>query len=121
MSIKVLVIDDSDMVRHFHSNILKSSGFDAEGAIDGMDALEKAYANNYSLMLCDLNMPRMDGITFIQEYRKTGKETPIIIITTQEELENRQKGYESGANLYITKPVKPDDLILNIKMLLGII
>lgn len=120
MAIKVLVIDDSDMVRHFHSNILKSSGFDADGAIDGMDALEKAYATNYSIMLCDLNMPRMDGITFIKEYRKTGKETPIIIITTQEELENRKKGYESGANLYITKPVKPDDLILNIKMLLGI-
>lgn len=121
MAIKVLVIDDSDMVRHFHSNILKSAGFEADGAIDGMDALEKSMKTNYSLMLCDLNMPRMDGITFIKEFRKTGKETPIIIITTQEETENRKMGYESGANLYITKPVKPDDLIMNIKMLLGIL
>jgi len=120
MAIKVLVIDDSDMVRHFHSNILKSAGFDAEGAIDGMDALEKSLKTSYSIMLCDLNMPRMDGITFIKEYRKSGKETPIIIITTQEEAENRKKGFASGANLYITKPVKPDDLIMNMKMLLGI-
>ncbi|WP_022849677.1 response regulator transcription factor [Limisalsivibrio acetivorans] len=120
MAFKVLIIDDSDMVRHFHANILKSAGFDADQAIDGMDALEKTTQNSYSLLLCDLNMPRMDGVTFIKEFRKTGKETPVIIITTQEEAENRKLGYTSGANLYITKPVKPDELIINIKMLLGI-
>ncbi len=120
MAFKVLIVDDSDMVRHFHANILKSAGFDTEQAIDGMDALEKSVKNSFSLILCDLNMPRMDGITFIKELRKTGKETPVIIITTQEEAENRRKGYMSGANLYITKPVKPEELIINIKMLLGI-
>lgn len=120
MPLKILVVDDSDMVRHFHSNILKAAGFETDNAIDGMDALEKTEKSSCSLILCDLNMPRMDGITFIRELRKNGKETPVIIITTQEEVENRKKGYEAGANLYIVKPVKPDALILNIKMLLGL-
>jgi two-component system chemotaxis response regulator CheY len=120
MAFRVLIVDDSDMVRHFHANILKSAGFETDHAIDGMDALEKAMRTNYALILCDLNMPRMDGMTFIKELRKTGRETPVIIITTQEESDNRKKGYMSGANLYITKPVKPEELIINIKMLLGI-
>ena len=121
MKIKILIVDDSDLVRQFHSNILRASGFDTDTAIDGMDALEKALANKYSLIITDLNMPRMDGLTFIKELRKTGNETPVIIITTQEENENRIAGLKAGANLYIVKPVKPQDLITNVKMLLGIL
>ncbi|MGA1846613.1 response regulator transcription factor [Deferribacter abyssi] len=121
MKLKILVVDDSDLVRHFHSNILKASGFDTDTAVDGMDALEKALANNYSLILSDLNMPKMDGLTFIKELRKAGNETPVVIITTQEENENRIAGLKAGANLYIVKPVKPQDLITNVKMLLGIL
>ncbi len=116
---KILVVDDSPVVRSFHINILKTAGFQADGACDGVDALEKALTTDYDLILCDINMPNMDGLTFIRKYREEEKETPIIIITTQEEHINRQKGYEAGANLYIVKPVKPSTLTLHIKMLLG--
>ncbi|HDI78205.1 MAG TPA: response regulator [Desulfobacteraceae bacterium] len=116
---KVLVVDDSPVVRSFHMNILKAAGFQADGASDGIEALEKALSHDYDLILCDINMPNMDGITFIKKYREEEKETPIIIITTQEENIHRKKGYEAGVNLYIVKPVKPSTLTLHIKMLLG--
>ncbi len=116
---KILVVDDSRVVRSFHMNILKASGFNADGAEDGMEALEKSLATPYDLILCDINMPNMDGLTFIEKYREEEKETPIIIISTQEETIHRKKGFEAGANIYIVKPVKPADLALHIKMLLG--
>jgi len=121
MGFRILVVDDSSLVRNFHSNILQSAGFEADTAIDGMDALEKAMQRNYSLIVTDINMPRMDGITFIEELRKLKNEVPVIVLTTQSEPENRKKALQAGANLYIVKPVKPEQLILNIKMLLGIV
>ncbi len=116
----ILVVDDSPVVRSFHINILKSSGFQAEGAGDGAEALEKSLTRNYDLILCDINMPTMDGLTFIRHYRgQNTRETPIIILTTQEEEVHRQKGYASGANLYLVKPVQPQNLILHMKLLMG--
>lgn len=116
----VLVVDDSTVVRNFHMNILKKSGFKTDGAENGVDALEKSLRDNFDLIICDINMPTMDGITFIERYREQVEEdTPIIILTTQEEEINRQKAYASGASLFLAKPVKPDSLLLHIKLLLG--
>jgi len=116
----VLVVDDSPVVRSFHINILKSHGFRADGAADGVEALEMALSRPYDLILCDSNMPAMDGLTFIAHYREQHPgDTPIIILTTQEEEIQRFKGYESGANLYLVKPVQPGSLILHMKLLLG--
>jgi len=116
---KILVVDDSPVVRSFHTNILKMSGFKADGAADGVEALEKSLTITYDLILCDINMPNMDGITFIRRYREQDEDTPVIILTTQEEEIHKEKGYKAGANLYLVKPVKPDNLILHIKLLLG--
>jgi len=116
---KVLVVDDSPVVRNFHMSVLKKEGFFVDGASDGAEALEKALTEHFDLILCDINMANMDGLTFIQKYREEEKETPIIIISTQEDEFNKQKGFESGANFYLTKPVKPEKLILNISMLLN--
>lgn len=117
---KVLVVDDSPVVRSFHINILKMSGFSADGACDGVDALEQSLVRTYDMILCDINMPNMDGLTFIRHYRESGQtDTPIIILSTQEEEIHRQKGYEAGANLYLVKPVKPNNLILHMTLLMG--
>jgi two-component system, chemotaxis family, chemotaxis protein CheY len=116
----VLIVDDSPVARNFHINILKKAGFIAEGAGDGVEALEKSLKNKYDLIVCDINMPAMDGLTFIERYRtQTNEPTPIIILTTQETEVNRSKGYESGASLFLVKPIKPQSLILHIKLLLG--
>lgn len=116
---RILVIDDSHVVRSFHTNVLKTAGFKTDGAADGVEALEKSLSNRYDLILSDINMPNMDGLTFIRRYRDVGQETPIIILSTQEESIHKQKGYEAGANLYIVKPVKPADLIHHVNLLLG--
>lgn len=117
---KVLVVDDSPVVRSFHMNILKIEGFVAEGAGDGIEAMEKALNHRYDLILCDINMPNMDGLTFIKGYREQEPDgPPVIILTTQEEEIHRKKGYASGANLYLVKPVAPNQLILHIKLLMG--
>lgn len=117
---RILVVDDSPVVRSFHTNILKMSGFKADGACDGIDALEKSLTTPYHLILCDINMPNMDGITFIRQFRGQDEDVPIIILTTQEDEVNIEKGYKAGANLYLVKPVKPKKLILHIQLLLKI-
>ncbi len=116
----ILVVDDSPVVRSFHANILRISGFASDGARDGVEALEKALTRHYHLILCDINMPNMDGLTFIRRYREMEETAPVIILTTQEDAVHREKGYLAGANLYLVKPVKPNHLISHIQLLLGL-
>ncbi|OQX03925.1 MAG: two-component system response regulator [Desulfobacteraceae bacterium IS3] len=116
---KILVVDDSPVVRSFHTNILKMSGFKADGACDGIEALERSLTTPYDLILCDINMPNMDGLTFIRRYREQDEHAPVIILTTQEDEVHKEKAYKVGANLYLVKPVKPKNLILHIRLLLG--
>jgi two-component system, chemotaxis family, chemotaxis protein CheY len=118
MKKKILVVDDSNLVRNYHSAILKDAGFEVFTAIDGYEALEKSLSKDIDLILCDVNMGRMDGISFVEKYRKEGLETPIIMISTQSDVVDKFKAYQAGANVYILKPVQPDALIENIKILL---
>jgi len=123
MAGKVLIVDDSEMVRNFHSYIVKSLGLEIITAVDGADALEKIYGSDNELLVCitDINMPHMDGYTLIERLRDdpTYEDMPIIIVSTEDEMKDKQRGFEAGANLYLIKPTEPDDLLLNIKMLLG--
>ncbi|MGE5423661.1 MAG: response regulator [Ignavibacteriales bacterium] len=122
MAKKVLIVDDSEMIRNFHSYILKSIGLDVITAVDGADALEKIYSSDDPLVMAitDINMPNMDGYTLVERLRDDPKyeDIPIIIISTEDELKDKEKGYEAGANFYIVKPTDPDVLIENIRMLL---
>ena len=120
MARKVLVIDDSPIVRNLHSVMLKSAGFEVTEAENGYDALEKALNDDFHLMVVDINMPKMDGFTFCKEIRsdEKNKDVPIIIISTEAEAEDKMKGFKAGANLYLVKPVKAEVLIENAKMLI---
>jgi two-component system, chemotaxis family, chemotaxis protein CheY len=116
---KVLIIDDSPFARNYHSNIMKLANFEADGVCNGVEALERILFNQYDLILCDINMNVMDGVSFIKEFRSLGNETPIIVITTMEELKQKSAGFEAGANMYIVKPVTPEYLLENVKLILG--
>ncbi len=120
MSKAVLIVDDSEMVRNFHAYILKSAGFNVVSAVDGADGLEKLYMNDIGLVLTDINMPNMDGYTLIEKIRsdKEFEDLPIIIISTEDEARDKQRGYDAGANLYIVKPTDPANLIENVRLLL---
>lgn len=119
---KVLIIDDSEMVRNYYYYILKNAGFEVISAIDGADGIEKLFrAPDISLIVSDINMPNMDGYTMIEKIREDPQfeDLPIIIISTENEAMDKQKGYDAGADVYIVKPIDPNILIENIKLLIG--
>ncbi len=114
---KVLVVDDSKTVRSYHKEILSSSGYLVEEAENGMEAVEKSIDGGYNLFLVDVNMPIMDGYSFVQELRKNEKLAPVIMISTEAEEMDKNRAYEAGANIYYIKPVKPNILISSAKIL----
>ena len=108
----IMVVDDSKTVRSYHGSILKSMGLDVLEAENGMEALEKSLGTEIDLYLVDVNMPVMDGYSFIKDLRKqeNHKIVPVIMITTQQKDEDIENAYKIGANLFETKPIKPDHL-----------
>jgi two-component system chemotaxis response regulator CheY len=116
----ILVVDDSQFVRSYHSYILEQAHFQVITAVDGSDGLEKLYTNSCDLVLTDINMSNMDGYEFIRRVRSDGKYSslPIIIVSTESEGKDKMKGFEAGANLYIVKPSSPEMMVENIRMIL---
>ncbi len=116
----ILLADDSEMVRNFHSYILKNAGYEIISAIDGADALEKLLMNSVDLVATDINMPNMDGYELVKRIRKMDdyEDIPIIIISTESEAQDKQKGYDAGANVYIIKPTPPEQLVESVNLLI---
>ena len=109
---RVMVVDDSKTVRMYHGSLLKEMGHEVIEAENGMEAMERSQDGDISLYLVDVNMPIMDGYSFVQEIRKLDeyKLTPIIMITTQAHDTDRSEAFKVGANLFETKPIKPEVL-----------
>ena len=116
----ILIVDDSEFVRSYHSYILEQAQYQVITAVDGSDGLEKLYTNACDLVLTDINMSNMDGYEFIRRVRADGKYSslPIIIVSTESEGRDKMKGFEAGANLYIVKPSSPEMMVENIRMVL---
>jgi two-component system chemotaxis response regulator CheY len=122
MKKQILVVDDSKTVRNLVAFILKNEGFKVTTAEDGLDGLEKLYSMpEVDLILSDVNMPRMDGFTFIRTVREQAayRDVPIIVLSTEGQEKDIQTGMGVGANLYMVKPAQPESMVRNIKMLLG--
>jgi two-component system chemotaxis response regulator CheY len=119
---KVMVIDDSKTVRSYHGSILREMGVEVVEAENGMEALEKSLDGDISLYLVDVNMPIMDGYSFVSELRRqpAGRFTPVIMITTQEEKTDKAEAFKIGANLFETKPIRPELLRGYLQLLLHI-
>lgn len=116
----VMVVDDSKTVRNYHGSILKAMGIEIIEAENGMEALEKSLDSNIDLYLVDVNMPIMDGYSFIGDLRKQDahKSVPVIMVTTQQKDEDKENAYKVGANLFETKPIKPDQLQAYVNILI---
>lgn len=118
----ILIVDDSKTVRNLVAFIMKKEGFRVTTAEDGLDGLEKLYAaDQVDLIVSDVNMPRMDGFTFIKNVREqeTYRDIPIIVLSTEGQDKDIQTGLTLGANLYMVKPAQPEKMVRNVKMLLG--
>ncbi|MBU1231025.1 MAG: response regulator [Proteobacteria bacterium] len=118
----ILIVDDSKTVRNLVAFIMKKEGFRVTTAEDGLDGLEKLYAADLvDLIVSDVNMPRMDGFTFIKNVREQEayRDIPIIVLSTEGQDKDIQMGLTLGANLYMVKPAQPEKMVRNVKMLLG--
>ncbi len=120
MKKSILVVDDSATIRTLQGFILESAGFEVETAVNGIEALEKLYGKNFDLVVADINMPKMDGLKMIEILREQEiyRDLPIIIVTSEEEEKDRERGLKVGANVYMVKPSAPKTLVMNVKMLL---
>ncbi|MEM6458333.1 MAG: response regulator [Planctomycetota bacterium] len=108
---KVLLVDDSKTMRNIQRGILTQLGYEQiEEAVDGEDALVKVKAFGPELILLDWNMPNMDGITFIREYRGSGAKIPVIMVTTEAEKSRVVEAIKAGVNNYVVKPFTPNVL-----------
>lgn len=115
---RILIVDDSEMVRNFHSYIIRMFGYQTGTAENGAVALEKLLTEEYQLLVTDINMPKMDGYELIKNVRENGISIPVIVVSTEEEYKLRFSGEELGPNLHMVKPTDPEKLIMAIKMLL---
>ena len=117
---RVLIIDDAATVRMYYRNTLEAGGIEVAEALNGIEALEKALENPFDLYVVDVNMPKMDGYGFLRELRgRDLPQAPAIMISTEAQRQDQALAYAAGANLYLTKPVKPEQLLGQVRLLLG--
>ena len=117
----ILAVDDSASMRQMVAFTLKGAGHDVTEAIDGQQALDIAKSKQFDLVLSDVNMPNMDGISLTRELRgmDSFKFTPILMLTTEAGLDKKAEGKAAGATGWIVKPFNPDQLLATIKKVIG--
>ena len=117
---KILAVDDSTSMRQMVRATLQSAGYDVVEAADGEDALQFARDHAVDLVISDVNMPRMDGITLVRELRglSTYKFTPMLVLTTESGQDTKQRGKQAGATGWIVKPFSPEQLLSTIARVL---
>jgi two-component system chemotaxis response regulator CheY len=113
MAKTIMIVDDSASLRQVVSIALKGAGYDVIEACDGKDALGKLNGQKIHLIVSDVNMPNMDGITFVQEAKKLPnyKFTPIIMLTTESGENKKSAGQAAGAKAWVVKPFRPDQML----------
>ena len=120
MAKTILIIDDSVSLRQVVGMALDAAGYQVIEACDGRDALDKLTGTKIHLMICDVNMPNMDGITFLKELRTlpSYKFTPVIMLTTEAGEDKKKEGQAAGARAWVVKPFKPEQLLVAVAKLI---
>ena len=120
MAKTVMIVDDSASLRQVVHIALKGAGYDVLEGCDGKDALSKMNGQKIHLIISDVNMPNMDGITFVKEVKKLPncKFTPIIMLTTESQEAKKQEGQAAGAKAWVVKPFKPEQMLMAVSKLI---
>jgi two-component system, chemotaxis family, chemotaxis protein CheY len=120
---RILIVDDSSLVRLYYRNALENSGFEVEQAINGIEAIEKVQAQSFNLVIVDVNMPQMDGFSFLRALRRSTPSVaslPALVITTESSEQDLDDARIAGANFYLVKPVTESDLLRHAAVLAGV-
>lgn len=119
---RVLVVDDGALVRMYYRGILERAGFVVDEALNGIEGLERVLGATYDLLVVDVNMPKMDGYSFLRAVR--GREPPIrsipsLMTSTEAADSDREAARVAGANFYLVKPLSEDVLVAHARALVG--
>jgi two-component system chemotaxis response regulator CheY len=120
MAKTVMIVDDSASLRQVVSIALTGAGYEVIEGCDGKDALSKLTGQKIHLIISDVNMPNMDGITFVKAVKTLPqyKFTPIIMLTTENQEARKQEGQAAGAKAWVVKPFKPEQMLMAVSKLI---
>jgi DNA-binding response OmpR family regulator len=113
--IRILVIEDESRIMSFLSRAFEAEGFDVDGADNGSDGFERALRGPYDLVILDLLLPRLDGLRVLRELHRRRPELPVVIVSARSDLPTKLRGFEFGANDYLTKPFAVDELLARVR------
>ena len=120
---RILVVDDASLVRRFYREALERAGFAVDEALNGVEALEKVLGESYDLVIVDVNMPQMDGITFLRTLRRQSaalSSLPSLVISTEAARQDAAAARAAGANFYLVKPVSQERLVEHVSIMCGL-
>ena len=115
---RVLLAEDDKELSNAVTRVLKVSNFDVDQAYDGQEALDYIDYMKYDVIIMDIMMPKMDGITCVKKIREAKCHTPIIMLTAMSETDDKVNGLDAGADDYLTKPFVVKELLARIRALL---
>jgi two-component system, chemotaxis family, chemotaxis protein CheY len=120
MAKTILIVDDSSSVRQVVTITLKRAGYDVVEACDGQDALSKLDGRKLHLIISDVNMPRLDGISLLKHIKEKAayKFTPVIMLTTEAGEDKKQEGRVAGAKAWVVKPFQPEQMLAAVSKLI---
>ena len=119
---RVLVVDDAGLVRRYYRASLEPAGFEVAEALNGLEALERLLDSRFDLVIVDVNMPQMDGVTFLQTLRSKSlplSSIPALVISTESAPQRVVAARAAGANLYVVKPLRPETLVQYVSLFCG--
>jgi two-component system chemotaxis response regulator CheY len=120
---RILVVDDASLVRRFYRQALERAGFEVDEALNGVEALEKVLGESYDLVIVDVNMPQMDGMTFLRTLRRQSaavSSLPSLVISTEGAQQDIAAARTAGANFYLVKPVNQERLVEHVSIMCGL-
>ena len=120
---RVLVVDDGSLIRLYYRETLEAAGFQVAEAINGIEALEKVLSGRFDLVIADINMPKMDGVSFLRALRSREGQAgaiPALMISSESAERDAAAARAAGANFYLVKPVAAPDLVLHVAVLTGV-
>lgn len=120
---RILVIDDASLVRRYYRDALERAGFEVDEALNGVEGLEKLLAEPADLLIVDVNMPQMDGLTFLRSLRQQASpisSIPALVISTEAGPHDQRAARLAGANFYLVKPVAQDALVQHVSIMCGL-
>lgn len=119
----ILIVDDANLVRRYYRQILEKAGYPVDEALNGLEALEKVLAAPPALAIVDVNMPQMDGLTFLATLRRqtsaAASTVPALITSTESGLQDIAAGRRAGANFYLVKPIGEKTLLEYVALMCG--